>query len=133
MMRAVDIMHPEDRKALQMLHEIPYIDSLCRSIMEIGYERLYRGENLATMVKASSQSVPRVFHLMKATCQRIGLPMSDVYIYNDPVMNAYTYGETSPFVCISSSSIEKLDDRKLMCLMAHECGRRLYRQITLCH
>lgn len=125
MMRAVDIMHPEDRKALQMLHEIPYIDSLCRSIMEIGYERLYRGENLATMVKASSQSVPRVFHLMKATCQRIGLPMPDVYIYNDPVMNAYTYGETSPFVCISSSSIEKLDDRELMCLMAHECGHIL--------
>ena len=89
MMRAVDIMHPEDRKALQMLREIPYIDSLCRSIMEIGYERLYRGENLAAMVKASSQSVPRVFHLMKATCQRIGLPMPDVYIYNDSVMNCY--------------------------------------------
>ena len=129
MMRAVDIMHPEDRKALQMLHEIPYIDSLCRSIMEIGYERLYRGENLATMVKASSQSVPRVFHLMKATCQRIGLPMPDVYIYNDPVMNAYTYGETSPFVCISSSSIEKLDDRELMCLMAHECGHILCKHV----
>lgn len=70
---------------------------------------------------------------MKATCQRTGLPMLDVYIYNAPVMNAYSYGETSPFVCISSSSIEELDDRKLMCLMAHECGRRLYRQITLCH
>lgn len=132
MMRAVDIIHLEDRKALQMLREIPYIDSLCRSIMEIEYERLYCGENLVTMVKVSSQSVLRIFLLMKATCQRIGLPMPDVYIYNVPVMNAYSYGETSPFVCISSSSIEKLDDRKLMCLMAHECGRRLYRQITLC-
>lgn len=61
MMRAVDIMHPEDRKALQMLREIPYIDSFCRSIMEIGYERLYCGENLVTIVKVSSQSVLRIF------------------------------------------------------------------------
>ena len=28
MMRAVDIMHPEDRKALQMLRVIPYRDAL---------------------------------------------------------------------------------------------------------
>ena len=129
MISSIDIMHPDDRKALQMLHEIPFIDSLCRSIMEIGYERLYRGENLATMVKVSSHSMPRIFHLMKATCHRIGLFMPDVYIYNDPVMNAYTYGESSPFVCISSSSIEKLDDMELMCLMAHECGHILCKHV----
>ena len=128
-MKADDIMHPEDRKALQMLHKIPYIDSVCRSIIETEYEGLCRGENLATMLKASSQSVPRVFHLMKATCQRIGLPMPEVYIYNDPVMNAYTYGETSPFVCISSSSVERLDDRELMCMMAHECGHILCKHV----
>ena len=70
---------------------------------------------------------------MKSTCKRIGLPMLYVYMYNAPVMNAYSYNETSPFVCISKKKKKKLDDRKLMCLMAHECGRRLYRQITLCH
>jgi len=129
MIKAIDIMHPEDRKALQILQEIPYIDSIGRSIMEFGYERLFRGENLASMVKATSSCMPRIYTLMQVISEKVGIPMPEVYVYNDPVMNAFTYGETNPFVCISSSSIERLDDQELMCLMAHECGHILCKHV----
>ena len=122
MINAKDIMHPNDLKAMQILKEIPCVDSVCRKIMEYGYERIFRGENLATMVKATAQCLPRVFILMKKTAERIGINTPEVYVYNDPVMNAYTYGETAPFVCIASSCVEKLNDEELICLMAHECG-----------
>ena len=125
MMKATDIMHPEDMKALQMLKTIPFIDKLCRKIMQVGYERIFKGENLANMVKATENCMPRVFTLMAKTAKIIGMDAPDVYVYNDPVMNAGTYGETNPFVCISCSCIEKLDDEELMCLMAHECGHIL--------
>ncbi len=128
-MKAVDISHPEDRKALQMLQGIPYIDSICRSIMESGYERLYRGENLATRVKATPNCMPRVYRLMQITSEKVGIPMPEVYVENDPFMNAYTYGETTPFVCITSSSVERFDDMELMCLMAHECGHILCKHV----
>lgn len=118
-------MHPEDMKALQMLQSIPCIDKACRKLMEVGYERMFKGENLANMVKATENCMPRVFSLMAKTAKTIGIEVPDVYVYNDPFMNAYTYGETSPFVCISSSCIEKMDDEELMCLMAHECGHIL--------
>jgi hypothetical protein len=34
MITAIDIMHPEDRKALQMLQAIPCIDTICRKLMK---------------------------------------------------------------------------------------------------
>ena len=122
MMKQTDIMHPEDRKALQMLQSIPCIDTICRKVMQIGYERLFKGKNLANMVKATDKCMPRVFMLMTKTAGYIGIEVPDVYVYNDPDMNAFTYGETNPFVCISSSCVERFDDEELMCLMAHECG-----------
>ena len=124
-MTAKDIMHPNDLKTIQVLKSIPYCDTICRKIMEYGYERVFRGEKLGTMVKATAQCLPHVFFLMKRTAERIGIAAPEVYVYNDPVMNAFTYGETTPFVCISSSCVEKLDDDELMCLMAHECGHIL--------
>lgn len=131
MMTASDIMHPEDKKALQMLKKIPFIDSACRSILKVGYERMYRGENLAMMVKVSSQCLLRVYSLMKSTTEKVGLEMPEVYVYNDPVMNAFTFGETNVFVCISSSCVEKMDDEELMCLMAHECGHILCKHVFI--
>ena len=125
MMKATDIMHPEDMKAFQMLQSIPFIDKVCRKVMEVGYERIFKSENLANMVKATEHCMPHVFSLMAKTAKAIGINTQDVYVYNDPVMNAWTYGETNPFVCISSSCIEKMGDEELMCLMAHECGHIL--------
>lgn len=135
MMKVTDIMHPEDMKALQMLQSIPFIDTVCRKVMQIGYERLFRGENLANMVKATNRCMTRVYLIMKNTADSIGIEVPEVYIYNDPEMNAFTYGESNPFICISSSCVEKLDDEELMCLMAHECGHilckhALYRSVV---
>lgn len=125
MITATDIMHPEDRKALQVLQKIPFIDIVCRSLMKIGYEKIYRGENLAMMIKVQPHNFPRVYSLVKRTTEKIGMSMPEVYVYNDPVMNAYTYGETDVFICISNSCVERLDDEELMCLIAHECGHIL--------
>lgn len=124
-MTAKDIMHPNDLKTIQVLKSIPYCDTICRKIMEYGYERVFRGENLGTMVKASDKCLTRVCKLMQKTARCVGIAVPEVYVYNDPVMNAFTYGETNPFVCISSSCVEKLTDDELGCLMAHECGHIL--------
>lgn len=129
MITAIEIMHPEDRKALQMLQAIPCIDTICRKLMNIGYERIFRGENLSNMVRCSENCMPKVFELMSIVATKIGIPVPEVYVYNDPVMNAYTYGEDNTFICISSSCVERLDDNELMCLMAHECGHILCKHV----
>jgi hypothetical protein len=48
-MQAKDIMHPEDAKAIQMLKKLKGFDDLIRWMMENGYEKTFRGENLGFM------------------------------------------------------------------------------------
>ena len=64
MITSIDIMHPEDRKALQILMAIACIDTICRKLMNIGYERIFRGEKLSNMVRCSENCMPKFFELM---------------------------------------------------------------------
>ena len=120
-----DIMHPEDAKALQMLKKLKGFDDLIRWMMENGYEKTFRGENLGFMLKVSERNFPEINLLFKSVVQQVGINMPELYIYNDPEMNAYTYGETNTFVAISSSIIEKMTIDEVRCIMAHECGHIL--------
>ena len=107
-MQAKDIMHPEDAKALQMLKKLRGFDDLIRVVMENGYEKQYRGDNLGNYLKVNDSNYKHIYQLFKGV-----------------VMNAYTYGETNTFVAISSSLIERLSIDELRSVMAHECGHIL--------
>ena len=128
-MTAKDIMHPNDLKTIQVLKSIPYCDTICRKIMEYGYERVFRGENLGTMVKASDKCLTRVYKLMQKTARYVGIAIPEVYVYNDPVMNAFTFVETNPYICVSSSLIEKMNREERKAILAHECGHILCQHV----
>ena len=40
-------IHPEDEKAMNAMKAVPGFDRLVKKFMEIGYEALVNGENLA--------------------------------------------------------------------------------------
>ena len=124
-MKASDIMHPEDAKALQMLRKIKGFDAFIRASMEYGYEQVFRGENLGMMVKVNAQNHPSLYAAFKNVVRKVGIKEPELFIYNDPVMNAYTYGETNTFVALSSSLVEKLNIDEVSSIIAHECGHIL--------
>ena len=124
-MEAKDIMHPEDAKALQMLKKLKGFDDLIRWIMENGYEKTFRGENLGFMLKVSERNFPEINLLFRSVVRQVGISMPELYIYNDPVMNAYTYGETNTFIALSSSIVERMTIEELCSVIAHECGHIL--------
>ena len=126
-MKASDIMHPEDAKALAALRKVPFVDDVCREVMRLAGENIYRGENLATMVRVTERCIPELYREMKEVVRKVGIAMPEVYVYNDPVMNAFTFGETHPFVCVSSSVVEKMTSEERKAILAHECGH------ILCH
>ena len=127
MMEARMIMHPSDAKAIETLRSLKGFDTLTRLAMEYGYERLIRGENLGEMVHVTNDNFPKVYKPFREVVYSVGIAMPELYIYNDPVMNAYTYGDTNPFVAVSSSVIEKLSQEELKSVLAHECGHILCR------
>ena len=74
-MKASDIMHPEDAKALQMLKKRKGFDDLIRWMMENGYEKTFRGENLGFMLKVSERNFPEIHLLFRSVVQQV-IPMA---------------------------------------------------------
>ncbi len=124
-MNACDIMHPDDAKALRMLKKLKGFDELIRASMEYGYEQVFRGENMGFMVKVTMQNFPDLYNTFKGVVRIVGIREPELCIYNDPVMNAYTYGETNTFVAVSHSLVEKMTMDEVRCVLAHECGHIL--------
>lgn len=124
-MKAQDIMHPEDAKAIHAIKSVPGFEGLVRKLMKLGVEMQYRGENLANMVQVTPQSFPDVYAPFKEVVNRVGIKEPDLYVCNDPMMDAYTYGETNTFVVLSSGLIEKMSREELKGVIAHECGHIL--------
>ena len=124
-MIASDIMHPEDAKALRMLKKIKGFDAFIRASMEYGYEQVYHGENMGFMVRVNHQNFPELYQAFKRVVKRVGIHEPELYVYNDPVMNAYTYGETNTFIALSSSLINAMTLDEVRSVMAHECGHIL--------
>ena len=118
-MKAKDIMHPEDEKAIAVLKKIPLVDEMCRTTLELAYERIYRGENLAMMVKVDRSYMPDLYQDLKEVATIIGIKIPELFVYNDPMMNAFTYGETNPYICVSSSLIEKMNREERKAILAH--------------
>ena len=124
-MKARDIMHPEDAKAIQTIQNIKGIDKFIRIYMNMGYESVYRGENMANMIQATKETFPEIYGAFQEVVNIVGIREPKLYIYNDPVINAFTYGETDTFIALSSGMIEHLDIEELKGALAHECGHIL--------
>ena len=58
-------MHPEDAKALQMLKKLRGFDDLIRVVMENGYEKQYRGDNLGNYLNVNDSNYKHIYQLFK--------------------------------------------------------------------
>lgn len=115
-------MHPADAKAIEALKKVPGCNYLVRKYMEYGGENLFRGQNLANHIKVFEDNLPQLYRAFKETVVSLGIEEPELYIYNDPYINAYTYGETKTFIGISSGTVEAMSPEELKGILAHECG-----------
>ena len=125
-MRAQDIMHPEDAKAIQLIKSVPGCERLVRKFMKWGYEAKYRGENLANMIRVTSRNYPDIYAVFKEVTGQVGITAPELYVY---MINAYTYGETRTFIALSSSLVERMSKEELKGIISHECGHILCRHM----
>ena len=128
-MKANDIMHPEDIKAISVLKKIPFVDDICRTTLELAHERIYRDENLGMKVKVDMNYMPDLYQDLKEVTRIVGIKMPELFVYNNPEMNAFTFGETNPYICVSSSIIEKMNRQEREVILAHECGHILCQHV----
>jgi len=78
--------------------------------MATGAQTLERKENM------------RVYNLTENLCMSVGMQMPQLYVIDSPVLNAYASGidKKSYAVTLTTGIIDKLDDRELEGVIAHE-------------
>jgi Zn-dependent protease with chaperone function len=115
--------HPADRAALIALKQVPGFTELLRQIISLTTEKSLRLIFLSNSVRVSERQFPKVQALAREASAVLDLQkLPEVYVSQDPVMNATTLGVKNPFVIVNSSLVESLSEEELLAVLGHEMG-----------
>lgn len=118
--------HPADRAATAALKSIPYLETVLRKLIELGYERALRQAYLGSSVRLSEEQLPDVWRAHSRAYATLDLePVPDLYLTQFPIANALTIGAGRPIVVIQSGLVQLLDSEQLRAVFAHEAGHVL--------
>jgi Zn-dependent protease with chaperone function len=121
-LRSADFMHPWDVKATAALKSVPGFDKLIAKIIEYSFERVYYLQNVADNVRVTDKMFPKLNRYLEWGCKILDVPKPEFYVALDPAYNAYTYGHTKPFIVMTSSLLNLLDEQEKMFVICHELG-----------
>lgn len=117
-----DYIHPADSKALAALKAIPGIDSALKKLLAVTGESAIRVTFMASAIKVTQKQCPDLFAKLQIACATLGVEMPDLFIQQNPIVNAFTGGVEKPIIVLHSSLIERLSDEETLAVIAHEVG-----------
>jgi Zn-dependent protease with chaperone function len=118
--------HPADRTALVALRKLSGFDTLLRRLAGLFNDRALRLMFLASSVRASEQQFPQLYQAMLDGCYILDLPtVPELFISQNPMVNAMTLGADKPFMVISSGLVDLMDPEEIRFVIGHELGHVL--------
>jgi Zn-dependent protease with chaperone function len=117
-----EYIHPADSKALAAVKAIPGVDSALKKLLEWTGESAIRVMFMASAVKVSAKQCPDLHAKLQIACTTLGVDMPDMYIQQNPLVNAFTGGVEKPIIVLHSALIERLNDEETLAVIAHEVG-----------
>jgi Zn-dependent protease with chaperone function len=115
-------IHPADSKALAALKAIPGVDSALKKLLEWTGESAIRVMFMASAVKVTPKQCPDLHAKLQIACTTLGVDMPDLFIQQNPLVNAFTGGVEKPIIVLHSALIERLNDEETLAVIAHEVG-----------
>src|SRR2546430_14096629 len=117
-----DYVHPADSRALAALRAIPGIDSALKKLLAVTGESAIRVIFTASAVKVTPQQCPDLYAKLQIACTTLGVDMPELFVQQNPIVNAFTGGVERPIIVLHSSLIERLNDEEVLAVIAHEVG-----------
>jgi Zn-dependent protease with chaperone function len=118
--------HPADRAATSALHAVPLLDTVVKRLTDLGHERRTRQIVIGNAIRIGENQVPQVW-AQYVECVSIldlnGTP--DLYVINDPEVNAMAIGAKTPIVVVNSSLIGSYTPDETKAVLGHEVGHVL--------
>ena len=115
-------IHPEDRSALETLKAFPGFQQLLKAFMKEWSEKYSRMVHMSGCVRISEEQMPEYYEMLKEVCEKLGIEVPELYLERNVVPNAYTSGDTKPFIVITTGLVEILPKELIPTILAHECG-----------
>ncbi len=122
-----DYVHPLDTKTLKAIEKIPAVTSILKFLVKNTSEQFYKILHYQNYIKVSEEQFPELYQLYKKMVFVLDLTDNEpeLFVYNSPFINAYTYGVDKHFIGISTMALAELDDMQIMDILAHELGHVL--------
>jgi Zn-dependent protease with chaperone function len=118
--------HPADRSALVALRKLTGFDVILRNLAGLFNDRSLRLMFLASSVRASEEQFPDLYAYMRDGAYVLDLPrIPELFINQDPTVNAMTLGTDKPFIVISTGLVDLLDAEEMRWAIGHELGHVL--------
>lgn len=115
-------IHPLDAEAMAVLKGVPGFDKMVAQLMEHGLERILGLEQTGMSVKVGPKQLPELYARYLHVCEVLNVPPPELYVQNNPIPNAYTFGEAAPFIVITSGLLELMDPLEVDFVIGHEIG-----------
>ncbi len=115
-------VHPADRRALAALKAIPGIDSALKKLLVVTGESAIRVIFTASAVKVTPKQCPDLYAKLQIACTTLGVDMPELFVQQNPIVNAFTGGVEKPVIVLYSQLIERLTDEEVLAVVAHEVG-----------
>ncbi|MBA3440484.1 MAG: M48 family metallopeptidase [Pyrinomonadaceae bacterium] len=117
-----EYVHPADSRALAALRTIPGIDTALKKLLAMTGESAIRVIFTASAVRVTPQQCPDLHAKLQIACTTLGVDMPELFVQQNPVVNAFTGGVERPVIVLHSSLIERLTDEEVLAVIAHEVG-----------
>lgn len=114
--------HEADRAALKALKAIPGFSTFLKAFMNVWNERQQRILNMSSRIKIGENQMKKYYDMLPPICEKLGIPVPELYLEMNVVPNAYTSGDTAPFIVITSGLLKTLPEDLIPTILAHECG-----------
>ncbi|MCV4697693.1 hypothetical protein OFB92_31780, partial [Escherichia coli] len=87
-------------KALAALKAIPGIDSALKKLLAVTGESAIRVTFMASAIKVTPKQCPDLFAKLQIACATLGVEMPDLFIQQNPIVNAFTGGVEKPIIVL---------------------------------
>lgn len=115
-------MHDSDKVALQALKAIPGFTPLLKAYMKVWSEQQFRIQNMATNIRINEKQMSKYYNMLFPICEKLGIEVPELYLELNVKPNAYTSGDTKPFIVMTSGLLDTLPEELIPTVLAHECG-----------
>ena len=122
-LNAKEYEDPRDAACLKTLKLNKSFDQVVKYAIEYSIERVsmigYTGSN----VRVTRRNMPYLYECVETACNILALSvMPDIYIVENPYINAFTTGSGHPILVFHNSILQRLTHEELMFIIGHELG-----------